>query len=60
MDRRISVLSDDLPEPALVDQSFIFVIDFAIAPLGLGGHGLELASAAVCGFKAITSCLLHY
>jgi hypothetical protein len=34
------------------------MINFAIAPVGLGAHGLELPAAAECGLKAVASRLL--
>ena len=44
--------------PALWDKSTVLVVDFAIAPVGLGAHGLEKPAAAECGFKAVASRLL--
>ena len=34
------------------------MVDFAIAPVGFGIHGLEPATAAECWFQAVESCLL--
>ena len=44
--------------PALRDESNVLMVDFAIAPVGLGAHGLEPPAAAECWLKAVASRLL--
>lgn len=45
--------------PALWDESAVFVVDLAIAPIKLGGHGIEKAAAAERCIKAQPFCLLY-
>jgi hypothetical protein len=41
--------------PAFRYHGPVLVIDLAIAPVGFGGHGLEMAAAAECWLKAVAS-----
>ena len=40
-------------------RASVLVVDLAIAPVGLGAHGLEPTAAAECWLKAVASRLLN-
>jgi hypothetical protein len=43
----------------LWNHGSVLVVDFAIAPVGLGAHGPEPPAEAECGLKTVASRLLY-